>query len=490
MREIIYTSLMIVLPLLAFAQQGVIWEPEVTVADGDTFGYIRPRLSLVNDLPIIMLGKGGDGEIFIAKGNGTSFNVPISVLPNGMQTYMASWTGPDIASKGNNVVVVFKAQPIGTGNIYAVRSINGGDTFSDTIRVDNFNQGETWMPALDMDDNGNPHVTYMVLDAGGGNEGIAIASSTDGGATYQAQQVVTDTSPGVACDCCPPEIIVKGEYQLALFRNNEVNIRDTWGSLSTDNGASFNSNQNLDELGWMISSCPSTGPHGLIISDSAYVVSASKAEGKYRVYLSTTGLSEGLNLSSVQIMNEPTSSIGDSQNFPRISGSGDTLIVVWEERELGNTNILCAVTTDGNAQTLGSFKSKVNSGQTGFQGKPDVIFKNGFIHVVYQDLADGNVIYRKGTISDVTDINEINGTVVSIYPNPTSQLVTINGIKKKLVSSIIAIEATGTEVEIDFDWMSSETILIDFGNKVNSGNYFIQFGFTNGSSFSKMVSVE
>ena len=38
---------MIVLPLLAFAQQGVIWEPEVTVADGDTFGYIRPRLSLM-----------------------------------------------------------------------------------------------------------------------------------------------------------------------------------------------------------------------------------------------------------------------------------------------------------------------------------------------------------------------------------------------------------------------------------------------------------
>jgi len=477
-------------PIAMFAQQGIIWEPAMTVADGATFGNVRPRLSLVNDLPIVMIGKSGDGEVFVVKGNGSGFNAPVGVVPNGMQTYMANWTAPDIASNGNNVVVVFKAQPISTGNIYSVRSTDGGVTFSDTIRVDDYDQGETWMPALDMDENGNPHVTYMIFDPTGGNERIVITSSTDGGATYQPQQVVTASSPGVACDCCPPEVLVKGQYQLSLFRNNETNVRDTWGSLSTDNGTSFTSTENLDNLTWVINACPAIGPHGVIIGDSAYVVSASRGEGSYRVYVSTTGLSGGLNLSSVQMMDEPTSTAGDTQNYPRISGSGDTLVVVWEEKNAGNTDILCSVTTDGNSQTLASFKSKVNSDQTGIQAKPDVVYKNGFVHVVYQDLDAGNVVYRKGIIADVTGINELNGAVIEIYPNPTTQLISINGVDEEFIEAVTVIDALGKEVVVTSSWISSNELQLDFGSKVQGGIYFIQFELINGSTFSKTVSVK
>ena len=490
MKKWIFTSLMIVAPIALFAQQGIIWEPEVTVADGSTFGNIRPRLSLVNDLPIVMIGKSGDGEIFVVKGNGSGFNAPVGVVPSGLQTYMANWTAPDIASNGNNVVVVFKAQPISTGNIYSVRSTDGGVTFSDTIRVDNYDQGETWMPALDMDENGNPHVTYMIFAPTGGDERIVTTSSTDGGVTYQPQEIVTATTPGVACDCCPPELLVKGQYQLSLFRNNEANVRDTWGSLSTDSGATFASTENLDNLGWVITSCPSTGPHGVIIGDSAYVVSASRGEGSYRVYLSTTGLSGGLNLNSVQMMDEPTSTMGDSQNFPRISGGGDTLVVVWEERESGNTDIMCSVTTDGNSQTLAAFKSKVNTDITGTQSKPDVVYKDGVVHVVFQDLAAGNVVYRKGIVADVTGINELNGAVIEIYPNPTSQLISIRGVEEQFIEAVSVIDALGKEVIISSNWISNNELQVDFGSNAQVGTFFIQFELVNGSTFSKTVSVK
>ena len=489
MKKHIFLLLLIVSPLSAFSQQGIVWEPEITVADGDTFGYIRPRISLVNDLPIVMLGKGGDGEVFVAKGNGTGFDIPVGVVPSGMQTYMANWTGPDIASKGNNVVVVFKEQPISTGNIYSVRSTDGGVTFSDTIRVDNYDQGEVWMPALDMDENGNPHVTYMIFDPSGGNERIVIASSTDNGASYQPQQVVTASSPGVACDCCPPEVVVNGQYQLALFRNNETNIRDTWGSLSTDGGTSFNSTENLDNLGWVINSCPSTGPDGVIIGDSAYVVSASRGEGKYRVYVSTTSVNGGLNLNSVQIMEEPTSTAGDTQNFPRISGSGDTLVVVWEEKESGNSDILYSVTTDGNSHTLGAFKSKVNVDLTGFQGKPDVVFKNGFVHVVYQDLAAGNVVYRKGVISDVTQINEVDEATVSIYPNPTHQKVNLDGLDRSLIERINVVDVLGKNVPFTLKWKANNSVELDFGALINKGVYYAELELVNGNVVSKTISV-
>jgi hypothetical protein len=489
MTKLFLVSLAFITPIITFSQQGIVWEPEITVADGDTFGYIRPRISLVNDLPIVMLGKGGDGEVFIAKGNGSGFNTPIGVVPNGMQTYMANWTGPDIASEGNNVVVVFKEQPISTGNIYSVRSTDGGLTFSDTIRVDNYDQGEVWMPALDMDENGNPHVSYMIFDPAGGNERIVIASSTDGGLSYLPQQVVTGASPGVACDCCPPEVLVKDQYQLALFRNNETNIRDTWGSLSEDNGTSFSSTENLDNLGWLINACPSTGPHGVIIGDSAYVVSASRGEGSYRVYVSTTGLSGGLTLNSVQIMDEPTSTAGDAQNFPRISGSGDTLVVVWEEKESGNSDILYSVATDGNSQTLGAFKAKVNADLMGFQGKPDVIFKNGYVHVVYQDLATDNVIYRRGTIADVTEINEMDGVVLDVYPNPTTQIITVNGLNKNNIADIKTINTLGQEFSFSSKWISTNSVQLDFGSTIKKGVYFLQFVLENGTSISKAITV-
>jgi hypothetical protein len=490
MMKIIFTSFIALAPLTIFAQQGIVWESEITVADGNTYGTVRPRLSLVNDLPIVMLGKIGDGEIFIVKGNGSGFNTPVGIVPSGMETYMANWTAPDIASNGDNVVVVFKGQPLSTGNIYSVRSTDGGLTFSDTIRVDDYDQGRTWMPALDMDENGNPHVTYMTFDPAGGNERIVIASSVDGGSTYLPQQTVTSTTPGVACECCPPELIVKGQYELSLFRNNETNVRDTWGSLSTDSGVSFTSTENLDELDWVINVCPATGPHGVIIGDSAYVVSASRGEGPYRVYLSTTGLSGGLNLNSVQMMDEPTSSAGDSQNFPRISGSGDTLVVVWEEREAGNTDVFCSVTIDGNSQTLASFKSIVNGEEIGTQSKPDVMYKDGFVHVVYQDLAAGNVIYRKGVIADVTGINELNGAVVEVFPNPTNQLIAIRGMEKEFIENMTVIDALGKEVIIQSNWISNSELEVDFGSNAVVGTYFIQFELINGSTFSKSVSVK
>ena len=283
---------------------------------------------------------------------------------------------------------------------------------------------------------------------------------------------------------------MKGQYQLSLFRNNETNVRDTWGSLSTDGGVSFASTQNLDNLGWVINSCPSTGPHGVIIGDSAYVVSASRGEGTYRVYLSTTGLAGGLNLNSVQMMDEPTSTNGDSQNFPRISGSSDTLVVVWEEKESGNTNIFCSVATDGNSQTLASFKSKVNSAQTGTQSKPDVVYKDGFVHVVYQDLAAGNVIYRKGIVADVTGINELNGAEIEVYPNPTSQLISIRGLEKEFITAVKVIDVLGKEVSVASNWISNNTLQLDLGSKAEAGTYFIEFELINGSTFSKIISVK
>ena len=106
------------------------------------------------------------------------------------------------------------------------------------------------MPALTMDDNGNPVVTYMTFDAAGAEEGIAVVKSLDGGLSYQAQVNATTGAPGVACDCCSPEVLSSGAYQMVLYRNNESNIRDGHAVLSEDGGDTFTSTANMDNLNW------------------------------------------------------------------------------------------------------------------------------------------------------------------------------------------------------------------------------------------------
>jgi hypothetical protein len=458
----------------ANAQQGVVWEPEIPVADGSVYGNIRPRIALSDgDNPVVVFGKSTGGKIFTARLNGTAFGTPVELLPAGETSYHASWTGPDIAAHGNTVVVVYKAEPYATANVYTVRSTDGGITFSDTIRADSHDAGQTWMPALTMDDNGNPIVTYMTFDSTGGEEGIAVVKSLDGGLSYQAQINATTGAPGIACDCCSPEILSSGAYQMVLYRNNESNIRDGHAALSEDDGATFTSTANMDNLGWDLMSCPSTGVHGTIIGDSAYVVSGSKGGGPYRVYVSSVGLAGGLNVESVLMMDPPTSGSGDTQNYPRISGKNDTIVMVWEERESFNLDIKIAVATDGLVETLTSFKSRVNANPIGTQAKPDVVYSNGFVHVVYQDYPTGDVIYRKGMITDIADIEEHELSNVTVSPNPAQGLVVVSGIEYREIKDVKLINTFGESIQCKYQVIDN-SVIVSLEELESTGVYFIE----------------
>src|SRR5690606_14149915 len=120
-------------------------------------GSFRPRATLADgDIPVVIYGKSGSDNLFISRWNGSGFDAPIPVLPPGTSAYIADWTGPDIASKGDTVIAVFKLNPMESGNIYSVRSVDGGITFSDTIRVNSDETGNPWLPSMSIDQNGNP----------------------------------------------------------------------------------------------------------------------------------------------------------------------------------------------------------------------------------------------------------------------------------------------------------------------------------------------
>lgn len=473
--------------LLSIAQTGIIWEPEVTVADGSTYGKLRPRIAVDgNNNPHIVFGQSSTNKLFTVSGNGTSFNAPIDILPNGTTAYVANWTGPDIVAYNDTVTIVYKLNPMLEGNIYAVRSTDGGLSYSDTIRVDNYDIGQTWMPAMDIDDNGNPVVTYMIFNAAGSDERIAVCSSNDGGLTYQPQQNVTANANGVACDCCPPEMLASNQHQIALFRNNETNIRDAHGAHSLDGGANFDYVDDLDELNWYITSCPTTGPHGVILGDTLFTALASRASGVYRVYVSKSSLSSGLTFESIEMMNPPTSHSSDAQNYPRISGSNDTIVMAWEEKEMLITNVLCAVTTTSSMNELTSNKYIVNASTEGFQSKPDIVYKNGFVHIVYQDYNSGNLIYRRGTIGSVANTNVIATTAFNILENPFRDNIIIESDYIDQVKSISLYHTSGQEIA--FNQISNEAQLkLTFESQLSDGIYLLNISLQNGQEISKQI---
>lgn len=460
-----FTSLsaILCLSLNAFAQQTINWGPEISVADGTTYGNVRPRLALTtNDEPVVLFGKNGIGKLFVAKGNAGTFGTPVDILPDGLGTYLANWTGPDIAAKGDTVIAIFKALPFEDGDIYAVRSTDGGLTFSDTIRVDDHETGRTFLPALTIDNNGNPIVDYMIFDGPNDNPRYVVAQSTDAGLTYGQRVVASSTVTGEACDCCPAEMVTDGPNQLLLFRNNESNIRDIHAVRSTDGGATFPAAADMEELGWFITSCPSTGPHGIIMGDSLFTVAASRVSGSYRVYIGSGNLTGG-NLALVnQASPIPPTNNNGAQNYPRISGEGNTMVMVWEEKETSNPEVFCAVVTNGNINSFADYKARVNTNTTGVQTNPDIVYKNGFAHVVYQDAASGDVIYRKGTVSEVAGMNETGFSALVVAPNPSATGVfvisgltteiahwSVTDLSGKAVAGNLVKQVNGLEIALD-----------------------------------------
>ena len=448
MKKLIKLSiyLIILIPFNAYnqSQSVIVWEDTISVAQGSTYGNTRPRIVLNGqDQPVVVFGRNTDGSLHTAKFNGSDFDPPVQITPTGFQSYLANWTGPEIDASGDNIMIVFKENPIQEGHVYSVRSMDGGNSFSDPLRTDSHPVGVAWLPNIAFDNNGNPSVIYMVHDQVWLNPRYVVSHSNDGGITFNPEQEVTSIVPDEACDCCPATIAKKDNLQALIFRNNEGSIRDVFAVKSQDGGQSFSEYENIDYLNWMINQCPSTGPDAFIDDNHLFAVSASQASGRYRCYISKTDMVNTQSPETGFMLPAPESSVGNA-NFPRIHGKSDSLFVVWQASETSNYEVYCAFASGDDFSTFEESKSQVNLVTSGTQSNPDLYYRNGYIHVVFQDGISGNVIYRRGRISAL-GVEENQNRDVLIYPNPANDLIHIEGVDGPSTYKILSLD--GKELE-------------------------------------------
>ncbi len=406
--------------------QSLTWGNEIIVANGNTYGYTRPRIAVTTgNIPVVMWGGGmGTEPVYFARWNGTGFNMPATVTPNNVDPAVMTWQGPDMAANGNNVFIVYKREPELTNNIYAQKSIDGGVTWSDTTRVDGMNGPYSRFPSIAVSSLGNPAVMFMSFDMSFGNAEYVVTNSVNGGLTFPMPVNVSSLGSSNVCDCCPGYIEIDGINQAAAWRRNNNNMRDMWSGISTNAGLTFPTGMDVDNTNWMLSNCPSSGPDPYLNNDSLFTVFMSGATGDNRIYFNTKNITNQQNgYTALLNPNVPSANI---QNYPFIAGNGDTLVVVWQESSGGNVNVYCAWSVTGSADLFNTIVM-VNSSMNGIRQNPHVAYSNGTLHFVFADVSNGNAVYRKATITSPSSIDEQNSTLsLRTYPNPSNGNVTLD----------------------------------------------------------------
>ena len=444
--------------LFANSQSVVTWSTPVTVAT-TSYGNLHPRVQTdASGSPLILWGQSNYVEYF-SRLTGGNFTTPVRLNPMAIPVFTASWAGPDMAAKGDTIYTVFKHTPEDTNHIYVVRSFDGGMTFSIPVRVDYIADSISRFPAIAIDDNGQPVVAFMKFDAGFMNARYVVCRSNNYGSSFTADVLASGMSGGKVCDCCPAEVVSSGNTVAMVYRANQSDIRDTWAGISTNSGTSFTSGVEMDSTNWYITSCPASGPDGVIIGDSIYTVFMSGASGQNRAYFNKASISS-LQVGRYSRLTGNLSGLTD-QNYPRIASWDTSAAAVWKQTINGNDMISLLFTKNIHR----GFGSRYDTIAIGGVVNADVAISRGKVHVVWEDDNAGTVMYMEGaftvdTSSITTGINypAIANAKMTVFPNPAGKSVHVE-LPASWNNEIVEVKVT--------DVLGKE--IINFRNEYNSG---------------------
>lgn len=447
----------------------ITWSSPVTVTSGAAYGNLHPKISLNrNGDPLVLWGKNNQ-RAYISRWTGSSFSSPVALGNMSINFFAQSWAGPNFTTYGDTVYAVMKRTPetVNANHIYLVRSFDGGATFSDTMRVDNIDTNMSRFPTVTTDASGNPIVAFMKFNASFQDAQYVVCKSNDYGTSYTSDVQASPSSSEV-CDCCPATVLSSGSKVAMLFRNNASNIRDIWTGVSSDGGATFPDKFEVDATNWMITSCPSSGPDGIILGDTLYSTFMSAGSGKSLVYFGKASLA-GLTASHTAITGNFSGLT--SQNYPRIANADSQATSVWVQNA-SSSRVIAYAFTDNLRAGFSGYSALPGASGTGIVNA-DVAMAPGVVHVVWQDDNTGAVKYCKGTYELPTTATKVMRTRdVVLYPNPASDILQLQLPKNAVVVSCVAYDALGRATTLPVTTKGNSSICSVTG--MANGNYELE----------------
>ncbi|MFT5780077.1 MAG: hypothetical protein ACI837_003038, partial [Crocinitomicaceae bacterium] len=327
---------------------------------------------------------------------------------------------------------------------------------------------------VSVDDQGNPIVAFMRFNAGLGDAKWVVSRSNDLGVTFSADVLASGWSSGTSevCDCCPSKIVSEGSTVVMPYRDNNSNIRDTWAGISNDGGASFVGGMDVDQQGWFIMSCPSSGPDGVIIGDNLYTTYMSSATGSSRVSYTISSTS-GLTGSAAIPLDQTTPVSLTSQNYPRVDHDQDAMAFVWKQFSNG-TQELAIQFTENITGGINPIQEIVDVDNV---GAVDVMLNNGTIWVIWEDVVSGTVKYRSGTYTSSAGVEQIENSILNLtaQPNPSSDVWTITGSTQSERIQYELVSLNGDIIEQNSVSLQNGKLNFELENsQLNSGIYYLK----------------
>ncbi len=407
---------LLIATILPTQAQLVVWDADVSISSGST-GYYRPMVVTDGSGNPMVLWNNAQ-SVYFSRWDGSAFTAPVKINPEGVNVAGSYWMGPDIASKGDTVYIVYKETPedqVGK-HAWCVASFDGGATFGAPVQVDNLgNDALSRFTTVAVDELGNPVVAFMKFTTSFENHEWAVCTSNDYGQSFSTEVVASGWSSvsAEACDCCSSTLVQSNGNVAMLYRDNNSNIRDSWAGISTDGGATFSGGVNMDQQNWYIASCPSSGPDGFILGDTIYSTFMSSASGKGRVYYSKSSIS-GMNSQGGVLLTDMIDNLG-SQNFPRISTNGTYMATAWIQNIGPQKEI--AFNFSNNLNGFDKSYEVIYQANTAWV---DIAMVGDQIYLVWQDESDDVLRFKKGRISPI-GIAENTQQNIQVMPNPASQ---------------------------------------------------------------------
>ncbi len=457
---------------ITIGQNQITWGTIADVASSG-FGYNFPRI--VHDGagdPIISWTSNGDQ--YFVRWNGAGFATPVTL--NSVPIAGAGWMGPDIASKGDTIFAVYKETPEADTNshVWCVGSFDGGLNFNSPVRVDNIGDNICRFPTITIDEQGNPIVGFMRLNASFGDAQWVVSKSSDLGNSFSPDVLASGWSSGTSevCDCCPSKIVSGGNTVAMPYRDNNSNVRDTWVGISNDNGASFIGGMDVDQQGWVLMSCPSSGPDGVIIGDNLYTTFMSGASSATRAHYNISSIS-GLSGSPAIPLDQTTPISLASQNYPRVDNDLNSLAFVWKQSSNGSQGLAIQFTSD--------ITTGINPIQelvaTDNVGAVDVMINNGNIWVVWEDFSSGTVKYRRGTYASALGLKPVDpkSDDLEVYPNPSDEVWNISGASQSQYIQFELIALNGEIITRNLVSTANGRFYFELENSgLNAGVYYVK----------------
>lgn len=434
------------LPQGVFSQNGLSWSPPVPVASAG-FGDSSPRMALLADgTPVVVWGKSAAlPQVWCTRWDGNAFTTPAQIGTGSVAPGIYDFGGLDVAAAGQRVFVVFEDFDQG---IFLARSEDGGATWQQPVTVFAAPPGMgTTISAISTDAAGNPIVTFLLQTLSETNAHVHLARSTDGGLTFSNSTNASAPSGdnGQACECCYQDILTTGnDTVFVAFRANRNNLRDMWVTRSTDSAGTFDAACDVDAQDWVISACPFSGPRLARLSgDSLLAVWMSKGSGATRVYASTL---HGGTMSKGSEIRFPGSSgaASFSQNHPDAAGRQDTVAMIWEETGFAGTgqDLVCSFSTTG----AGGLETNLAAmPYAGTQQYPQLAYADGVFHLLYVNGNQG-LAYRQGTVVTPSSANEaiFGKNAVRVFPNPVGNFLNLK--TDVPIGTVEIISVTGKSV--------------------------------------------